>query len=199
MFKKMVVVMILAVSLIFSQSVVDSTQNDKPDFRNVFWGQPKADIIKSEKNSNITFVDSNKNVIIYDGKIAGLSTKIAYIFVQNKLVRAKYVFEESHTNDNDYIADYDNIKGILIEKYSNPTEDTHYWKNDLYRDDFTQWGFAVSLGHTSYFTDWETEKSSILLSLLGDNYKIRHEVQYSSKELGELEKQENKKKELQSF
>jgi hypothetical protein len=43
------------------------------------------------------------------------------------------------------------------------------------------WGFAISRGHLAKFAIWETESTKILHILHGDNNKISHIVEYSSK------------------
>jgi len=57
------------------------------------------------------------------------------------------------------------------------------WDNDLYKDDRSEWGFAVGLGHLSYGCIWETSNTYITLGLNGDNYKINLVVSYDSRKL----------------
>ncbi len=47
-------------------------------------------------------------------------------------------------------------------------------------------GSAVSVGHVSFFTTWDTDETTIILALRGDNYEIDLKVVYTSKRAGPL-------------
>lgn len=161
------------------------------DFRKTYWGMSKENVKATETGEIIR----DNDILAYEGIIGGLKAYIIYIFVDNKLVRSKYVFIEKHSNRNDYIHDYNNLKNILTKKYKQSNEDKVYWKNDLYEDDYENWGLAISIGHLTQFSNWKTDKTEIWLSLTGDNYSIDLAVEYSSIKLSELE---NAKRETQT-
>jgi len=166
------------------------------DFRKAKWGMSKKDIKKTEKAK---VVRDDNEVLAYDDKVSGMDVLIGYIFINDKLVRSKYVFLNKHTNKNDYISDFGTIKSSIIQKYGEPKEDEKYWNNDLYKNDYDDWGFAISLGHLSYYTVWETPITKIVLQLTGDNYKIDFGVQYGSVLLKTLEEEKVKEKKLDEF
>ena len=91
------------------------------------------------------------------------------------------------------------MKEILTKKYGKPIEDKQYWKKDLYKNDYQDWGFAISLGHLSYFATWQTNTTDIFLGLYGDNYKINLGVEYESIQLKVLEEKAKEKKALDEF
>jgi hypothetical protein len=91
------------------------------------------------------------------------------------------------------------LKEFLVKKYGKPIKDSQLWKNDLYRDEYKDWGFAVSLGHLVYFADWETPNTHISLALYGENYEITLAIEYQSKKLKKLEEKEKEKKALDEF
>jgi len=95
------------------------------------------------------------------------------------------VFVGEHSNKNDYIRDYKNLKEILAKKYGKPWSDRTTWDNDLFKNDRSQWGLAVSIGHLSYGALWDTSKTYITLGLSGDNYEITLLAAYDSRELKE--------------
>jgi len=118
----------------------------------------------------------------------------------NKLTRSKYVFEEEHSNLNDYIVDYGMLKGFLNKKYGNySNKDDAYWLNDLYKDDLQQRGFAISLGQLFYQSNWPTQKTNIDLLLSGENYKISLVIEYESKQFKNLEQKLKEKNTLKDF
>ena len=112
-----------------------------------------------------------------------------YYFLEDKLYHSAYGFTGEHTNNNDYIYDYKELKESLTQKYGKPIYDEVTWGNDLYKSDKQEWGFAISLGHLMYLASWETPTTIIALTLKGDNYKIDLLIVYDSKELKEWAKQ----------
>ena len=143
--------------------------------------------------------DTEAKEIGYEGSILGLDCWIAYIFAEEKLVRANYSIDGEHSNKNVYIEDYYTLKTALSKKYGEPLEFEEVWKNDLYEDDPEDWGLAISIGHLTYMAEWKTLQTSIILSLSGDNYEINFQIQYRSKELGELEDREKERKALEDL
>ncbi len=119
-----------------------------------------------------------------------------YDFADGKLFGGGYVFIEEHTNKNDYISDYNNVKEILTREYGSPTIDSTEWRNDLYKNDPQYWGLAISKGHLIYLNTWETQTTEIVLILGGDNFKIKFVAGYTSNNFKypyveeEIEKQE---------
>ncbi|MDI6850997.1 MAG: DUF3157 family protein [bacterium] len=171
-------------------------KEDLYDFRKTNWGMNKAEVKKTEKSK---IVKEDENLLAYQGNVGGLECFILYIFAEGKLVRGKYVFTVTHSNKNDYILDYSTLKEFLVKKYGKPIKDSQLWKNDLYRDEYQNWGFAVSLGHLVYFADWETPNTHIILALYGENYEITLAIEYQSKKLKKLEEKEKEKKALDEF
>jgi len=154
-------------------------------YRDARWGMSPQEVKQTEKGD---LFRERERVILFDTDgVLGLSAKAGYVFVEDKLVRGKYIFTEPHTNNNAYIKDYRSLKKALNQKYGDPKSDSKNWLNDLYRDDRSQWGMAVATGDLNFFTTWETDETIIKLFLHGDNYDINLEIAYVSKELEELE------------
>jgi hypothetical protein len=159
------------------------------DFRKTTWGMSKSQV----KATEVGPPDERDDVLSYSIEIAGMRCFLVYIFVEDKLVRAKYRFAAEHSNKNDYIEDYLDLKKTLEKKYGELKEDDVLWKDNLYRKDSSERGFAVSLGHLSYYSEWDTENTAILLFLTGENYTIKLGIEYSSKVLKNLENKTREK------
>jgi len=157
-----------------------SSGSEKYDFRKTNWGMSKEQV-KATENMKPDLEEDN--VLAYKVKINGDDYFCAYSFLKDKLHNAGYAFAEKHTNRNLYIDDYKKLKELLIKQYGKPLTDRTTWDSDLYKDDRSEWGFAVSLGHLSYGATWETSATYITLGLNGDNYKINLLLAYDSKEL----------------
>jgi hypothetical protein len=164
-------------------------------FRKTNWGMSKDQVKKTETGKII----KDDNVLGYQSKVAGLDALIAYIFVDDKLVRAKYIFTEKHSNRTDYLSDYSSIQTILNKKYGDPADDKTYWKNDLYKDDYQDWGMALAVGHLTKYSNWKVDDTEVWLSIDGDNYKISHSAEYSSKSLSGLESAKSEENAAEQF
>jgi hypothetical protein len=162
------------------------------DFRGSNWGDSVA-MVKSQAGEPAM---SQDDTLAYEVSISGLDAYLLYNFAANKLVSAGYMFTETHSNDNAFISDYSTISQLLRQKYGAPDEDDSTWLNDLYRDDPSRYGFAISLGHLVKRTLWDTENTTVTHALHGDNYKITHAVLYSSKALASVKEEKDRKKAL---
>jgi predicted RND superfamily exporter protein len=152
-------------------------ENQNFTFRKTTWGMSQEEVKKSE-----SLVPSEKDSFLsYKDSINGLDATLSYAFVDDKLAKAMYSIKETHTNKNDYISDYKDLKKLLTEKYGEPFEDNEIWSKSLYKNDPEEYGLAVSLGHLNYLTQWETEDTVVNLVLFGENYKITHTIMYESK------------------
>jgi hypothetical protein len=172
------------------------TEEYEDTFRKTTWGMAYEQVKDIEK-SRRTY--DTEEILIYEDRLAGLACDIIYIFAQGELVRTKYLITEKHSNENDHISDYDSLKESLTKKYGGPINDGHKWKNDLYKDDYQRWGFAVSIGHLAYYAMWKTPQTTIAILLKGDNYDITLVIEYVSEELKELEEKEKEKELLEDF
>ena len=174
-----------------------SSENEEYDFRKTNWGIGKEEV-KATEDKKPDFEDDT--TLSYKVTISGKDFNCIYSFLKDKLYNSGYFFTGEHTNKNLYIYDYEELKETLTKKYGKPKSDLGtLWKNDLYKDDKSQWGFAVSLGHLVYGARWETPTTKITLALKGDNYKIMLILGYNSKELEEWVKQAEEKEASKDF
>ena len=176
--------------------VLTSMYSSGQDFRQTTWGMSPEQVQEKE---TAELLSENSELLIYRTQLAEFEAMVAYIFADNQLVRAKYVILEEHSNKNDFIRDYEVIQGILEKKYQIPLKNERIWRNDLYKDNYSDWGFAVSLGHFLLYSSWETDQTGITLILSGDNYEIETVIEYRSTLLGSLERELLKEKELGAF
>jgi len=152
----------------------------KYDFRKINWGMSKGQVKATEGKEP----DSETNTTVaYKVEISGDDYICGYTFLEDKLYNSGYVFIGGHTNENLYIDDYGRLKGILTKKYGRPETDEITWIDDLFKDDRSVWGFAISIGDLSYRSTWETPTTYITLRLWGDNYEIDLVLAYDSREL----------------
>ncbi|WP_262107553.1 hypothetical protein [Arthrobacter sp. Marseille-P9274] len=132
-------------------------------------------------------VKETDDVLAFAVKLGRFDCAAIYIFVSGQLARGKYRLVEEYQNQNKYLSAFDELKDSVTKKYGAPNEDRTYWLNDLYRDDFSEWGMAVSCGHLSKFASWDTEESFITVGILGENFDVTVGVEYSGKAFAALE------------
>lgn len=127
------------------------------EFRGNKWGATQDQIKRSEKSK---FIKKDietlpgYEILVYQDTVGGLDAFIAYYFIENQFLGAKYIFTAEHVNKNLYLDDFANIKSSLIDKYKRPTIDNVTWSNDLYKNNSQDWGMAVSVGHLKFSTAW---------------------------------------------
>jgi hypothetical protein len=175
---------------------VGNSLADDYTFRKTKWGMSIEQVKSSEP---LEVAKEVKNFLRYKTTVIGKDVLVIYIFVDNQLVRARYALAEPHTNKNDFITDYNDFKEILTKKYGKPKQDEKLWKDDLYKEDYSDWGLAISIGHLIYFSVWETEDTEIRDVLMGENYDISCIVEYASKKLKGIEEKAKEKKALEKF
>jgi hypothetical protein len=167
------------------------------DFRKTNWGMSREQVKATEDKKPDFEADT---MLGYDVTISGKDFACIYTFLEDKLYNSGYFFTGEHTNKNLYIDDYEELKETLTKKYDKPKTDiSGLWKNDLYKDDKSHWGRAISVGHLIYGASWETPTTEINLMLSGDNFKIKLILAYDSKELKEWVKQTKEKEASKDF
>lgn len=161
-------------------------------FRKTIWGMNKEQVKETEKE----IVFDYEIILGYEDRILELDCSLIYFFEGEKLVRAKYVIDEEHSNKNQYITDYNTLKAALSKKYGEPLKSNRRWVNDLYEDDPQNWGLAISMGHMWEHTNWETLQTTILLAMYGYENEISLVIEYNSKEFKELKEKKKEKEAL---
>jgi hypothetical protein len=179
----------------------------EPDFRHVAWGMSETQVMATESAKPAEIRQSGgETVVKYEPVAAELSGRLIYIFVDDKLVRAKYISNAEHAEHNDFIADFHAVEPVLMEKYGKPTAERAVWDSDEgqlerlpYLDQDralasnilpsdTNTGLSVSLGYLRIYTQRITPRTQIVHALTGGDSHITHQIEYKSIELAALEK-----------
>ncbi len=192
--KGRVITLLLSIAILLNYT--NTTRADDFTFRKTKWGMSKSDVKNSEP---LKLFQEDDNLLGYKTNVLDKDVFLGYVFVDNQLVRTRYVLAESHSNDNDYINDYLDFKATLTKKYGNPVDDQTIWKNDLYKSDNSGWGTAISIGHLVFYSTWISSSTEIINTLTGDNYDITCAVEYKSTNLKEIEKKAKERQALDDF
>lgn len=162
-------------------------------FRKSSWGMSPGEVELAEGRDDI---EKGDGFLWHEARIGDMPCEVYFIFVQQQLVRGRVRFTVEHSNSTDFVYDFERIKDLLIKKYGPVQRDEEIWKDDLYKDDPSDWGTAVGSGGLVKFATWNSGETAITLMLSGDNYEITLAVDYISTRLGHLE---DKMKESQAL
>jgi hypothetical protein len=174
-------------ALFLVMTVFPPTTNSGPlenDFRLTKWGMHRNDVLAAEE---ATPKNKTKTHLDYHTVVAGKKVALQYTLAKDRLIGARYLVTEKHIIPNKYVTDYEDFKAVLSRKYGLPQSEKDSWKNGSYfRNDKTQWGFAVSTGKLTRTAAWQTETTEIKLVLKGINFDILCEITYLSRQLKHL-------------
>jgi hypothetical protein len=179
-----------------------------PDFRHVTWGMSQAQVVATETAKPAEVRQSGSETVVkYEPVSAELTGRLIYIFVNDQLVRAKYISNAEHAEHNDFIADFHAVEPLLAEKYGKPATERAVWDNDegqLERLPYLDQdralasnilpsdqnsGLSVSLGYLRLYTQRLTPRTQIVHALTGGDSHVVHQIEYRSVELEALENQ----------
>jgi|GEM_PF-85322 len=158
----------------------------KYNFRKAKWGMSVKQVKKTEKGP-ITFEGWVKELggydLEYDGYVSDRICTIAYLFRDNKLVEASYIFQLDYDNYSLWYMDYDFFERLLKEKYGDLTYNhIEYWSDTLYKHNLDMWGYAVLNGHLRVCaSSWESTTTRISLSIFNHSNKVAFMISYEDK------------------
>lgn len=158
-------------------------------FRDFDWGTTKEMVLKSEGDP----IEESEDGLIYDGEIADYDVFILYEFIDGGLQAGFYIFQKKHSNELQYISDFENVKSLLSKRYGAPDDKksrlvlNYDTENNQYIDE----GTKLSTGAIAFQSTWSLENLNILYKLAGNNYEISHGLVYKSKEYDKLKEEQN--------
>ena len=177
---------LLVLAFILTLSVpAKSTWGENYTFRFTRWGMGPEEVISSE--SKLDPVEKSETFIKYKTQILGRNVELVYLFAQNKLIRSSYKLDDNYLNSQHFITTYQKFKVALAQKYGPAKKEEIIWLNDAYRNVNNKRGLALSLGHVKYLAFWETPDTTIACSLKEENLYVNCTLDYSSKEVSELQ------------
>ncbi len=162
-------------------------------FRSIEWGVGIAKIKAMEGQDPVHETD---DFLMYETHVGGFPANLVFRFVSGMVHAGWYSFQQKHSDNNDFLSDFESLKKLMTVKYGKEKEYKDYWFNELYRDDFDERGLAISAGHHSIFVQWGDEETEITLQITGDNYEISLMLLYKSIRLQALADADSESKKL---
>jgi hypothetical protein len=167
---------------------LDSQEDSKEHFRKAHWGMTQEKVIRLEGNPAARENPGEFYVMRYWDSIKDMNCWIDYIFKDDKLAKARYIFLVKHDYKSQYFGDYKKAKDFLTEVHGQSPLTNINWLNPTYKEDYSNWGLAVSLGHLEYSAIWDTPETEIVLRLFGENNEVKLVAEYTGKLQDEKEK-----------
>jgi hypothetical protein len=158
------------------------------NFEEMHWGLSKKEVVELEGKPADQRRVRGLEVMRYQQRVINLDCAIDYFFAANKLSRTRFSFAGDYLDKNAYLQDYQKVKDALVQKFGRPLEEAMKWRDTSYKDDFSSWGEAVSLGHLELSSRWLTSLTEITASLSGADEEILLTVEYTGLQLKELAK-----------
>jgi len=176
------------------------TKHLEADFRRAVWGMTRAQVIATEPNRPVRVSERDGEIVLqYDAsKLGALNGGPIYIFANGKLVRAKFVIEEEHSDQNEFIRDFHTAESVLKENHGKPKEERAIWEDDSTQQETKSYleqdratassilpsdrfvGLAVALGHLKLYTVREDGRTKVLHVLTGGDHQITHQIEYQA-------------------
>ena len=148
------------------------------DLRKLKWGMTIDEVLESETLKVDAKVGGQ---LKYSAVIDNIDFTLLYTFKDGRLYKAVYTCKETYVNKNDYITDFNNLKGKLEKKYGTPKSTGLAWKGEKYKANEADWGKAVSEGQLDYHTRWQNDRSTIDLKLTGSSFKCQMDITYEAR------------------
>ena len=164
-------------------------------FKGVDWGSSRADVRAIYGASDLEQGD----FMAYEFTLGGKDVYGIFYFLEDRLYKGAYLLNEEHSSSNQYLLDYNAFKNSLTSKYGQPSEEESVWLDDLYQDDVSDWGMAVSIGHLVQYSIWSLDATEIECGIQGDNFDVTVKILYSSKELEKWAEEIQKQQTLDDF
>lgn len=149
--------------------------------KNVKFGMTLAQVRKAIAGEPSTVDDG---FLEYTGTMNNLDATIGCFFNDDgKLYDVSVTFKEEHDEENDFIADYNNLEDQLTPSYgeAQDKDDQYGWVDDTLQDDPNSYGLAVSSGDLIISSTRADDAMTITHTLSGEDYEITHELDFKSK------------------
>jgi hypothetical protein len=158
----------------------------------------KAQVMAAEPDQPSEVRETNTETVLqYDSvRLDAQSGRLLYFFTQDRLRRARYVFNAAHEDLNSFIGDFKAIEPVLTEKYGRPEYSRALWDSPAYQYESKSYldsdratpaeifpsdkfvGMEVALGHLKLYTQWKSGRTRILHALTGENSRVTHQIEY---------------------
>lgn len=131
------------------------------DFRVANWGDSKEKIRSLEGKFNES---NDRDLYFFKDRLGELNCTVVYKFANDKLIWAKYMFED--IEDNLAIYHYERFEKMLDKKYGVIRRDVTRWENDKYEEEYKKKEIeAIKKGYRHRYKFWCNGATEIFLGI----------------------------------
>jgi hypothetical protein len=198
---KSIILALIAAIILTTLAPLSHAQTKSHDFRKTRWGMSPAQVKLTENAAPVseTGLPPYDLAISYRGKYEGLDSEIGYLFTNDKLVLGGYAVTNKYQDPEQYVKDYDRIKGVLTGEFGKPASDEKVWSAGGQEEKPGAYGKAVTEGRLVLQTAWHTPETEIFLTLEGGNVNTILSVLYYSVKLNPRVEERKLKQEIENF
>ncbi|MDR4496308.1 MAG: hypothetical protein R3B74_18205 [Nitrospirales bacterium] len=151
----------------------------------VDWGMSALDVKANQTippawELRTPVLGESEHRIAYRTQIEGIDASLSYMFYQDQLAQAKYVFDPQHEDSSNFIHDFHAVQDWISQSYGAPTSVQEIWLDTLYQYDKSLWGQALMRGHLVMVSEWKTAESRIALVINGGDDMVGLVADFSS-------------------
>lgn len=197
--KSLALFAVIIITLFINQAYAG--KDTSHDFRKTRWGMSPAQVKLTENAAPVseTELPPYDLAISYRGKYEGLDSEIGYLFTNDKLVLGGYAVTSKYQDPEQYVKDYDRIKGVLTGEFGKPASDVKVWSAGGQEEKPEAYGKAVTEGRLVLQTAWHTPETEIFLTLEGGNVNTILSVLYYSVKLNPRVEERRLRQEIENF
>jgi hypothetical protein len=198
---KLITLALIAAIILTALAPESRAENKTHDFRKTRWGMSPAQVKLTENGTPVseTELPPYDLAISYRGKYEGLDSEIGYLFTNDKLVLGGYAVTNKYQDPEQYVKDYDRIKGVLTGEFGKPASDEKVWSAGGLEEKPGAYGKAVTEGRLVLQSAWHTPETEIFLTLEGGNVNTILSVLYYSVKLNPRVEERKLKQEIENF
>ena len=160
------------------------------DFRKMSFGESVENL--TEKNPDINFEVAEADgveIVAHEDNIAGITTIVAYIFQDKKLVSGVYTFETDIVESDEALKNYKFISERLNAKYK--MEDGNNWHKDSWKNQPNYHGHALYMGDVDFMERHQGENKIVQHSISKAKGELLHIVLYMTPEFETQKREQN--------
>ena len=144
-------------------------------FRNNVWGSTMSAVIANEGTPSAS---DEEGLLYIDKNVIGYESYLMFMFQNGYLYGGAYSIIDNYIDDSYHILDFGTLKEALTNKYGSPYSDDVIWYDNLWRDDYSNWKYALLMGDLKLLSTWKVGTTEIALSLSGKDYEIEFLLLY---------------------
>jgi hypothetical protein len=171
----------------------------------LLWGMSQEELMQGEKGLPDPEI-SKGDTLMYHSEVLGEKALTAYTFASNKLIRAKYMLSKYFSPDaqrllypsmppkqptlGECFRDFEKFEKALMAEHGEPDSTTHYGhpdRTDVNELELEIMANAIRRGQTSWYSEWKTKDTLIILLLRGEGGEMKFEIGFKSVELSDQE------------